>query len=133
MEKRSMDKSRGVVVLAGLALIAGFFLPWIDIGGFFQVSGLQMVLHGEGSSTAARVALAALPLVGLALIVAAAGNARAARALGFFVGGGILLYFFGSIAWGFLKTTGVGLWLVLGGSALALVAGLSAARRRDDA
>ena len=122
-----MDKSRGVILVAGLALIAGFFLPWVDLGGVFQLSGLNLVMHGDGVFT--RAAIALCPLVGGALVIAALGSVKTARALAFFTGGGVLLYFFGHLAWGFLKTTGVGLWLVLGASAIALAVGLAA--RRD--
>ena len=118
------NNARKVVLFCGLALVAGFFLPWISVGGVFKVSGWDMVLHGDGL----QLAIALIPLTGLGLIGAALGDGRGARAAAFFVGGGILVYFVGSTAWAFLRTTGVGLWMVLGAAVVALTAGLAARR-----
>jgi hypothetical protein len=119
------NKAKSVVLFCGLALVAGFFLPWVSVGGFIKVSGWDMVAHGDGFS---QLAIALIPLTGLVLVVAALGNARAARASAFFVGGGILTYFVGSTAWAFLKTTGLGLWLVLAAAIVALGVGLASRR-----
>jgi len=119
------NNARKVILLCGVALVAGFFLPWISAGGFFKVSGWDMVAHGDTFS----LLLALIPLTGLGLIGASLGDGRAARGAAFFVGGGILVYFVGSTAWAFLKTTGVGLWMVLGASFVALTAGLASRRR----
>jgi hypothetical protein len=113
------------LALAGLALVVGFFLPWIDVGGVFTVSGFAMVWRGEGGGIG-RFLLAMVPLVGVALACAGVLGSRKAAGIALAAGGGIFGYFLWTLARGFIATTGIGLWLVLGASVAALVFGLTA-------
>ncbi len=115
-------KGQSALVFAGLALAVGFFLPWIDFGGVFRVSGFDVVWHG-GAAFYTRALLALLPLAGVALAIAGLTGSRSAPLLGFTIGGGVLGYVLVKTVWSFLITTGWGMWLVLGGAAVALAAG----------
>ena len=114
-------KGQSALVFAGIALAVGFFLPWIDFGGLIRVSGFDVVWHG-GAPFFTRALLALLPLAGGVLALAGLTGSRSAPLVGFTVGGGVLGYVLVKTVWGFLQTTGWGLWLVLGGAAVALVA-----------
>jgi hypothetical protein len=115
------------LVFAGVALMVGFFLPWIDLGGFVRVSGFDAVWHG-GAAWYTRGLLALLPFAGAALALAGLTGSRSAPLLGLGVGGGVLGYVLVKTVWSFVETTGWGMWLVLGGATVALVAGTLRAR-----
>jgi len=124
MQKR--DMWLGVL---GAALVFGFFLPWIDVGGHVKVSGWDFVREG-GFAWHTRLLLALCPIAGGALAVAGFTRARGAASAGIATGAGILGYVVYKMAYGFIKLTGVGLWMVLVGAALALVVGLMAKSER---
>ena len=117
-----------VLTVAGLAMVVGFFLPWIDVGGAFTVSGWDFV---KSSHVAwhTRMVLLLLPIAGALLALAGLAGGAAAASLGVATGLGVFGYMFFRIAWGFIKTTGLGLWMVLGAAAVAVVFGLAARGR----
>jgi hypothetical protein len=119
-----------IVGILGVALAVGFFLPWIDGGGHFTLSGWFFV---KSSYVAwhTRLALGLLPLAGAAMAVAGFTNSPTAPALGSITGLGVLGYMFFRLAWGFVKTTGFGLWIVLAAAVVAIIVG--ATRRKPAA
>jgi hypothetical protein len=117
-------RGQTALVLSGLALVVGFFLPWVDVGGIFTVSGFSMVWRAEGAGTT-RLLLGLVPLVGALLAVAGLTGSRKTTGIALAAGGGILGYFIYSFTRAFFATTGIGLWLVLAAASVALVAGLA--------
>jgi hypothetical protein len=109
----------------GAAIVFGFFLPWIDVGGHVKVSGWDFVREGS-LAWHTRLLLAMCPIAGGALAVAGFTRARGAASAGIATGAAILGYVFYKLAWGFMKVTGIGLWMVLAAAALAIVVGLAA-------
>jgi hypothetical protein len=124
MQKR--DMWLGVL---GAAIVFGFFLPWIDVGGHVKVSGWDFVREGS-LAWHTRLLLALCPLAGGSLAVAGFTRARGAVSAAIATGGGILGYVVYKMAYGFIKLTGVGLWMVLAAAALALLVGLTAKSER---
>jgi hypothetical protein len=120
MQKR--DMWLGVL---GAAIVFGFFLPWIDVGGHVKVSGWDFVREG-GLAWHTRLLLALCPIAGGSLAVAGFTRARGAASAAIATGAGILGYVVYKMAYGFIKLTGVGLWMVLAAAALALLVGLTA-------
>jgi hypothetical protein len=111
--------------LAGAALVAGFFLPWLDtgLGGSGLASGLDMVLKANGLSPL-RVVLALVPLAGLALVAAAVKGGALATRTSLIVGLALLGYGTYQVGRSFIEITGLGLWLVIAGTVVAVVAPL---------
>jgi hypothetical protein len=102
----------------GLAILAGFVAPWADHSLF------SVLRSGFGDDWTVRV-LWLVPLAGLAgLASAVAGNLgpKLAAASGIAVYGAFL-YVIGSVAW---AVFGLGAWLALGASTVALVIGVLA-------
>ena len=120
-----MSKQRLILAATGVALVVGFFLPWLDISGVRgTVSGWEMV-NTSGLDWFTRIALFLCPLAGFMLTLAALGKSKSASSIALAAGGGVLGYTFYKLAWGFVKVTGVGLWLVLAAAVVALVLGLA--------
>ena len=112
------------VTLVGAAMVVGFFCPFIDIGAV-TVSGWDIVTSAKFGWTT-RLALALLPLGGGALALAGLSGGEARR-LSFGMGAGILGFLLFKLAWGFLKVSGFGLWMVIAAAIVAL--GMGIARR----
>lgn len=108
---------------AGLASVVAFFLPFVDIGGLIQASGLDVLLS-DGLDWTTRIALLALPLGGVALALAGLTDSRRGRLVGFAFGAGVYGYLGYHVVRAFLATTGVGLWITLAAAATALVVAL---------
>ena len=108
----------------GAAIVLGFFLPWIDVGGHVKVSGWDFVREG-GFAWHTRLLLALCPIAGGSLAIAGFTRARSAASAAIATGAGILGYVVYKMAYGFIKLTGVGLWMVLAAAAIALVMGLA--------
>jgi hypothetical protein len=117
-------RGQTALVVAGLALVVGFFLPWIDTGGMITASGFTIVWRAEGA-TATRILLAFVPVIGAMLALAGLTASRKTTGIALAAGGGILGYFAWSFARGFFATTGLGLRLVIAGAIVALAVGLA--------
>ncbi|MCO4773442.1 MAG: hypothetical protein KDA24_25640 [Deltaproteobacteria bacterium] len=116
---------RGVALISGLALVVAFFLPWLeqtDIN-LRTLTGLQIVLDGEMSSQT-RAAVAAVPGLGIILLIAGYVGRRSALFVGLLAG--ISLIVVG--AWQTLsylaESIGTGLWVVAAASLLAVIGGI---------
>jgi hypothetical protein len=127
-----MEKKSGniAVIGAGIALVVGFFLPWIDVGGVVGVSGWELFQTSEISLITRLVFLAA-PIGGVALILAGLGGGRAASSAGIAVGSVVIGYTVYKVAYTFFKISGVGLWLVLGAGVLALIFGIATHQKKS--
>jgi hypothetical protein len=125
------ETARLVMGIVGVALLVGFFMPWVDAGGVASASGWELVdaMRGEGW-TSTRVVLALVPLAGAALLGAALLKARWLELLS--VGTGLGLCAFGTykVVRVFFAVSGVGLWMVVAAAVLAVMVPLLTARSR---
>ncbi|MEC7520620.1 MAG: hypothetical protein VYE22_12175 [Myxococcota bacterium] len=120
--------SNGLLAAAGLAAIVAFFLPFLDLGGLVSASGWQILIRDHVPWTL-RAALVAVPLGGLAMLIAGATGSDRARWVGFGFGAGVFGYLGWQLVRAFFATTGLGLWITLTAAAVALVAALGVSRR----
>ncbi len=116
MTRTSTNK---ILTGVGIAAVVAFFLPFLDIGGLISASGWD-VLTSEGLPWTTRLVLLALPVGGLALIVAGATGSKNARLFGLAFGGGVYGYLGYQVVKAFFATTGIGLWITLAAAAVAL-------------
>ncbi len=119
------SKTRLFIGIAGALLTAGFFLPWLDVGGGgFRLSatGLDMIRAGDFSFVYVMVLL--VPILGVAMGIGALANWRHTRLLSVGTGLGFAAYASYKIVQAFFATTGWGLWLVIVGAIFALAAPL---------
>jgi hypothetical protein len=117
-----------VLGIAGAAIVLGFFLPFLDVGALATASGWDIVMSAKFAWTT-RLAVALLPVGGAVLALAGFAGAPESRKISFAIGAGILGFTTFKLAWGFLKVTGVGLWLVLAAAVVAFAVGLARAQR----
>ena len=112
--------ARTLLVLTGVALLVGFFLPWFDIGLGGGVSGFSAARRlPTGASFTAMLWF--VPLGGLAMIATAVSDLRYARLTSVLVGLALVGYAVVQTVRVFFATTGFGLWLVIVGSLAALL------------
>jgi len=105
--------------LAGAMMVVGFFLPWVDAGGMFGVSGLDMVRAGWGWSFA-RIMLLLVPISGAVLVAAAATKSPHTKRISVGIGLGFLGYGVFKIVQAFFAFSGFGLWITIGAAVLAI-------------
>ncbi len=120
---------RIALVVAGAAVLAGFFLPWrIFYWHDSGISGYQLAIH-SAYAWYVRVAIGAAPLVGLALLGAGFSGDKRARAAAILGSLGIVGALTAKAVSMLIDSTGLGLWLVAGGAFVALAAGLAARKK----
>lgn len=120
---------------AGGLLFVGFFLPWVRLGALSYLSGLQLVMSDAevvrgAMSEAQRYILLGVPALGLGLVATGVAGIKGASQIGLAVAIATLAYGLFFFLYVFFNLTGIGLWLVLAGSTLALSTGLVATLRR---
>lgn len=120
------------LAVVGAAIVFGFFLPWIDVGGAAKISGWDFVRQ-SGLAWHTRLLLAMCPIAGLSLAIAGFTRAKGAVNVALGTGAGILGYVVYKVGYGFIKVTGIGLWMVLAAAAIALVVGLTARAGKSSA
>lgn len=114
---------------SGILLIVGFFLPWLTYATLPSVSGLQLVFDEAPEvrrlvpEETMRWLLLAVPGFGVALTAVGFLGLRWSGQVSAVLGVLLLLYGLVTFIIFFFQFTGVGLWLVLGGSFLAIFAG----------
>ena len=114
--------------VAGLALVFGFFMPWIDILGLVNASGWDLV-RDDHLGLGTRAVIGLCPVAGGALAFAAFNKSENAAWIALASGLGVLGYTGFKVAYAFTKITGWGLWLVLAAGGVSLVLGLATKRR----
>lgn len=119
---------------SGLMLLIGFFLPWLHFGALRDVSGLDLVTANHEAIRHAipetqRWILLFIPVLGLALTAIGFLGFRWSGIVGAAVGILVIGYGVVTVVTIFFRTTAIGMWLILGGSFLALGIGLFAVLR----
>jgi len=112
--------ARTLLVVTGIALLAGFFLPWVDLGYAARISGFEVARHGPSGGLFSTM-LWLVPLGGIAMIATAMSNSRYARLTSVLVGLALVGYAVVKTVHAFFATTGLGLWLVIVGALAALL------------
>jgi hypothetical protein len=120
--------TRGLLGLAGLGLLVGFFMPWLVLGHVAALSGFSlMVTRGEVVemiSGSHRVMLFAVPLLGVVLLAGAFFGHRSMVWIGTISGVCLLVFGLFTLISLFFATTGLGMWVVVFSAFLALGVGL---------
>lgn len=116
------------LTVAGLTLVVGFFLPWIQIGPV-AISGFDLVRTGD-LSLFHKVLFSLCPILGAGLAMSSLVGGRRTALLAMVAGLGVLGYTGYKVADTFIAITGWGLWLILAAAAIALVIGLAGAARK---
>jgi hypothetical protein len=111
--------ARSLMGLAGALMVVGFFLPWIDAGGMFGVSGLDMVRAGWGWSFA-RIMLLMVPVAGAILVAAAAMKSPQTKRISLGIGLGFVGYGLFKLVQAFFALSGFGLWITIAAAMLAI-------------
>lgn len=119
---------RALLVMCGVGLIAGFFMRWFTFGHMVSASGFSMIVtEGEFVSMLSgshRVLLFTVPVFGILLLIGGALGHRFALWVGLFSGLTVIGFGGFTLIRLFIETTGLGLWLVVGSSLLALALAL---------
>jgi hypothetical protein len=120
---------RIVLGTAGLLLVVGFFLPWVQIGDNPQISGLSLVIDDTPDirntiGETQRWILLVVPAFGVALTAIGFMGFRWSGPVGAVLG--LLLLGYGAVTTViiFFQSTRVGLWLIVAGAFLALGSGV---------
>lgn len=128
---------RGIVLIAGLGLLVGFFLPWLRFGEFAAVSGLSLMVSSGTAVDAlagpSRGLLIVIPGCGAALIACSLFGPRVAVLASLAAGLAILVFGLITLARVFIETMGPGMWIVTASALLAVGAGLAGIARSRSA
>lgn len=128
---------RVVVLLAGLGLLVGFFLPWLRFGEFAAVSGLSLMVSSGSAVDAltgpSRGLLIMVPACGAGLVACSAFGPRASVIAALAAGIAISCFGLFTLARVFLETMGSGMWIVSGSALLAVGAGIAGIAGRRSA
>lgn len=120
---------RIVLGTAGLLLVVGFFLPWVQIGQHPQISGLSLVIDSTPDirgtiGETQRWILLVVPFFGVVLTAVGFLGLRWSGPLAAVLGLLLLGYGAVTVVIIFFQSTRVGLWLIVGGAFLALASGI---------
>ncbi|MCA9607066.1 MAG: hypothetical protein KC619_15780 [Myxococcales bacterium] len=125
---------RIVLGAAGLLLLIGFFFPWLRLVGPDDqanlVTGLDVVMAGDPvvralvGQDANRYVLLAIPVFGIALTAVGFLGVRYSGHIAAVLGILIVGYGMVMVVIFFFQKTGFGLWMILGGAFIAILAGL---------
>ncbi len=123
MSGRTNTKTQMWMVIAGVAVVVGFFLPLFEYQGIKWLSGWELLREGD---LPARYWLLTVsyPILGLALIVTALAGVSSARWISLGVGGVIILYPLYKLISTLIDVAGSGAFLMFGGGLIALICGL---------
>ena len=136
-ERAGDQTTRAVVLIAGLGLFVGFFLPWLRFGEFAAVSGLSLMVSSGAAVDAlagpSRGLLILIPACGATLIACSVWGPRAAVLAALGSGSAILVFGLFTLARIFVETVGSGMWIVVGSALLAIGAGVAGIVRSKSA
>jgi len=120
---------RIVLGAAGLLLVVGFFLPWINLETS-SVSGLELVTSDDPmvvalvGQQAQKWILLLIPVFGVALTAIGFLGVRYSGHISAVLGILIVGYGIVTVIIFFFQKTGVGMWLILAGAFVSITAGL---------
>lgn len=128
---------RGLVFLAGVGLLVGFFLPWLRLGQFAALSGLSLLVSSGSAVDAlagpARGFLLLIPACAIALVGCGWLGPRPSILAGLVAGLAIVAFGLFTLARVFFETVGSGMWIVTASALVAVGAGVAGiARTRGD-
>jgi len=112
------------MVIAGFAVVIGFFLPLFEVGGRTWLSGWQILREGDLPMRYWLLALAH-PVGGLALIVTALAGVGAARWVSLGLGGVAVVFPIYKLVSLLVEVAGSGAFLMFGGGLAALICGIA--------
>ncbi len=115
--------ARVIMTIAGISILVGFFMPWVDFGGIEDASGFTL-LRKVDLPTSWLAVLLAVPAGGLFLAAAGLSGVRFSRYLALLVGALIMGYGAYRAFQVFFSVTGPGIWLIAVGALIALIVGL---------
>lgn len=123
MSGRSSTKTQVWMVVAGVAVVVGFFLPLFEYQGAKLLSGWELLREAD---LPARYWLLTVsyPILGAALIVTALAGVSSARWISLGIGGVIILYPLYMLISSLIEVAGTGAFLMFGGGLVALICGL---------
>jgi hypothetical protein len=126
--------TRVVFVACGLALLAGFFMPWFKLGNLLSVTGMGLVFtQGEAVgmlSGANRFLLVAVPMLGFLLVLGGGFGYRVTPWVALVGACIILAYGLFTVMQLFVSSTGLGMWMVIVASLTSLGIGVFGIGRR---
>ncbi|HKU38683.1 MAG TPA: hypothetical protein VJR89_11065 [Polyangiales bacterium] len=120
--------TRSLIGLAGLGLLIGFFLPWMNWGDAVTLSGFTLVVSSgvavDAIAGPSHGLLFIVPIAAVGMIASAIFAPRAAAWVALLGGGSIILYGIYALMRFFLGSTGPGMWITVIASLVALAVGL---------
>lgn len=121
--------TRAIVLVAGLGLLVGFFLPWMRFGQFAALSGLSLMVSSGSAVDAlagpSRGLLVIIPVCGAALVASAIFAPRVAALVSLISGIVILAFGLFTLARLFFETVGPGMWIVVVSALASAAVGLA--------
>lgn len=118
---------RVVFALAGVALIVGFVMPWVKIPHYGSLTGFELTVSNnaivEAISTTHRGLFAICPVAGAVLLALAVRGYRITSSLATLTGLSIIGLAMITLAALFVRSTSLGLWLVLAAAFATVVFG----------
>lgn len=120
---------RIVLGTAGLLLVVGFFLPWVQFADDAKHSGLDLVIENDHAirqtiGETQRWILLVVPVLGIVLTAVGFLGFRWSGVVSAVIGLLLLGYGAVTVVIIFFQSTGLGLWLIVGGAFLALASGI---------
>lgn len=106
-----------VLAITGAAMVAAFFLPWIDLLGE-TLTGFE--LARDAALGGKRHLLWLCPLGGAAVALAAVSRASSLRALALVVGGGVVGFVAWQVGGGLIRSLHHGAWMTILGASAAI-------------
>lgn len=132
-EKAGDQLLRGLVFLAGLGLLVGFFLPWLRLGQFAALSGLSLMVSSGSAVDAlagpARGFLLLVPVCGAALVGCGWLGPRPSILAALVAGIAIVSFGLFTLARVFFETVGSGMWIVTASALIAMGVGIAGIAR----
>lgn len=117
------------MLVAGLGLLVGFFLPWMRFGQFAALSGLSLMVSSGSAVDAlagpSRGLLVIIPVCGAALVASAIFAPRVAALVSLISGIVILAFGLFTLARLFFETVGPGMWIVVVSALASAAVGLA--------
>lgn len=117
---------RGVALVAGIALIVGFFLPWRQATGLdaVSISGLDIVTKGLLVDENTRYVALAVPLCGLVLLVGGYVGRTTALVVSLIAGLSLVLVGAWQVLTYLAQSIGLGLWITAAAAFVAVIGGI---------